>query len=163
MKKKLIKFFEIGKLERGLFRIWIILSIVWVGYAYLYSSEWNHEIKTFNQSVQTTLNLDVYCKPQYFQKPIYGELDGTKIQIGWKKTDAIIYGHVDLYRTYVRFIETKTFMSYEECREHYRQAKNAAFKEAFPIFVYTFLIPFIVAIFYLFLKKLFLWTIRGFK
>lgn len=29
MKQKLIKYFEINKLDRGLFRIWLVLAIVW--------------------------------------------------------------------------------------------------------------------------------------
>ena len=34
-KDKFFKFFEIGKLDKGLFRIWIVLAIVWIAYLFV--------------------------------------------------------------------------------------------------------------------------------
>ena len=44
MKDKFFKFFEIGKLDKGLFRIWIVLAIVLIAYVFVVDTfDWRYK------------------------------------------------------------------------------------------------------------------------
>ena len=61
MKNNFSNFFEIGKLDKGLFRVWVILSIIWLivmGVVYLDS----YEIRAFSKAKKITSNYDIYCE-----------------------------------------------------------------------------------------------------
>ena len=163
MKKKLIKFFEIGKLERGLFRVWIVLSIIWFISSYIfYSSKYeieNHKFWSFASS-----EPKIFCKPQFkhVKKPF--EFNGMTL-FTWEKSQGTVWAHMDKYNQgkILNLDLQKVFNSRDDCIEYYLKKKLSAYKYAAPTYLTIFLTPFLISILYLFSKKTFLWVRRGFK
>ena len=165
MKKKFIKFFEIGKLERGLFRIWIIISVIWVISAYIFYSS-QYEIKNQKFWDYAYSKPQIYFKPQFkhFRKAIKSKDNKFRILV-WEATKRTIWAHRDIYNDFgpQTLDLQKEFNSRDECIDYYLIKKNIAFKQAIPTYLIIFLLPFLAFVFYLFSKKIFLWVGRGFK
>tara|TARA_B100001057_G_C22457206_1_gene797376 strand:- start:44 stop:562 length:519 start_codon:yes stop_codon:yes gene_type:complete len=171
MKKKLFKFFEIGKIDRGLFRIWIVLSIIFIIYIILDTlSSKNNEISNYSSAMETVRKPSVYCKPQFKHDLITTTtvINNNEILLPkyWKRSEnnEVIYGHENIYeKTFgVLFENPKTFSSQSDCKNYYKKIKDEAFNKMFVLLLSVISIPFYILIIYLFLKKIFLWIKRGF-
>ena len=165
MKKKFIKFFEIGKLERGLLRVWIVLSVVWVVSTYIFYSS-QYEVENHKYLSYASSKPDIYCKPQYKKIRVPFETNGSTFWI-LKSTDKVVWGHQDIFnegrKGLLRYDVKNLFDSRDKCISFYKAKKNSAYKEAFSYYLIIFLTPFLIPIFYLFSKKVFFWVRRGFK
>ena len=165
MKNNFSNFFEIGKLDKGLFRVWVILSIIWLivmGVVYLNS----YEIRAFSKAKKITSNYDIYCEAIEQTKTRWKKNVKTNLleSTGFYKTGKIIYGYkaqVGSLGTLVGF--GGTFWSYSECVASYEKEKSEAFLNMIPLIIFYFIAPFILALFYLLSKKMTLWIYRGFK
>ena len=70
-KDKFFKFFEIGKLDKGLFRIWIILLIPYFIFGYLEIKDQNTYYKNFDYNEESvTVSNNEYCKGIQMKKYI---------------------------------------------------------------------------------------------
>ena len=152
MKDKFFKFFEIGKLDKGLFRLWIILSIVYFIIGFMYIKDTNYDIK--NYSFYKNFNYkNQETHGNYCQKDTY-RLCGT-----CKWIDE--YG---LPRTSHKFFSTnKYYDSIEECINETQLKLISARKGFITVSLLYILLPFFLALVFLILKKIFLWIYRGFK
>ena len=134
-KNDFFEFLEIKKLDRGLFRIWILLSILWICFVAvaIYADDMIKQAKEEKElsliCIKTsTIGLDVYT--------LYNFKD---------KTD---------YATSIH-----RFYSLKDCEKfinHDRRALNFAVQSSIGG-------PLLVLFLWFFLKKTYLWLYRGFK
>ena len=135
---KIVKFLEINKLDKGLFRIWIILSIFWISFVLyaihhdeLYSEYLEESSKSY--FCASTLVLKTGDKKEYF--PVSGGGDGLKSH-QWLKFDNL-----------------------KDCISWTNKNRNQ-FLIAVSL---IFLIPIGAIFMWFLLKKTFLWLYRGFR
>tara|TARA_Y100000768_G_C23595754_1_gene503665 strand:+ start:72 stop:536 length:465 start_codon:yes stop_codon:yes gene_type:complete len=153
--KHFIKFFEIGKIDKGLFRIWIVLTIIYSVFAaisFYESTEYNNysRIKNFNSDTAKTL----YCKKQSRHMGFSGFVKTEWYGLSeWMSNFSSNSNPMDIGIS-------KTF---EKCFVTYSDLKIKFYNNYITLILYLILIPFIIAFAYLLVKKTFLWIYRGFK
>ena len=163
-KDKFFKFFEIAKLDKGLFRIWIILSVLWfIIFPFILD---DHEFREYQESKKYINKPNVYCEELEEKQIIWrkNEITGFSELDGIRKTGRNVYG----YGTTSILLSPDgghlgRFRSLAECTNFYKEEKSKAFVNLIPLFIFYFLTPFLVALIYLFSKKVFLWIRQGFK
>ena len=149
--KYFIKFFEIGKIDKGLFRIWIVLTFIYsiFAIAVFYDSEPYRDyskIKNFNlETAKTT-----YCKKQNYYRGLTGY-----VKIEWYGLSESITFTDPMHIGYSR--------TFKECFIGYTDLKDKFYKNYISFIFILVSIPFIVALVYLIIKKIFIWVYRGFK
>ena len=156
MKKKLIKFFEIGRLEKGLFRIWILLCIIYYPFSMYslineYPSSIDYRVYQVTKKDEKK-NFSFLC--QYFTKNEMKYFQGE-----WFGSSEKVYG---IKKSYL-FSTDITFNSKEECISYRLKSKRHALYNMIAYWSFFFFLPLILAITFLFSKKLILWLYRGFK
>ena len=132
-KNQFIDFLEINKLDKGLFRIWIILSIFWISfvlYAIHHDDLYSEYLEESSKSYFCASTLD---KKQYF--PVGGDKGKLKPH-QWLKFDNL-----------------------KDCISWTNKNRNQ-FLIAVSL---IFLIPIGAIFMWFLLKKTFLWLYRGFK
>mgnify|MGYP006090082285 CR=1 FL=1 len=143
MKKNLKNYFEIGRLDRGLFRIWLILLIPYLIFGYLIIKDEYKSYKDFNYSNESKLSSkSYYCKPNYLT---YKSIDPDKEDSRIKR-----YGSGFHY-------------TLKDCLLHFKNKKNDADNERKIVYSIIILLPFVVVLAFLVIKKIILWIYRGFK
>ena len=155
MKNKLFKFFEIGKLEKGLFRIWIVLCIIYYpffGYAFI--TEYSHNFEQYKMIKKDEKNnFNILC--EYYTEEILLYVDG-KFQSKTQK----VYG---FKKGYTGINLEKKFSSKSKCDGYQLIKKKQIFSELSLISFVYLISPLLLMFSYLFSKKLILWLYRGFK
>lgn len=136
---KIVKFLEINKLDRGLFRIWIILSIFWIIFI-LYAL---HEDEIYTKFRQES-SMAYVCgktigKEEYFPSPFSTDIDSR---------DLIIRSH-----------KYKKFDNLEDCKKWTKYYRD----HFFIVIAFLIFVPLGVVFIWFLLKKTFLWLYRGFK
>ena len=166
VKQELINFLEIGKIEKGLFRIWVVISIIF--YLFFYSIMFQEDIyKDFRDISKKNYfclkNSELFkiedIPPDYY---VIGELVGLTTKIEFprpvKKSSYSTFlsspalGY-DIFKDYDKFKDEKS------CKSFINQPKND-FLIAF--FLITFFPLSLIFVWFLF-KKTYLWIYRGFK
>jgi len=132
-----VKFFEIGKLEKGLFRIWIVLAIAWIAYVFVVDTfDWRYrEYQEEKSENLFCLSLADTGRYHIFQSP------GS-----------------DNYSFRASFYKDG-FATERECEEIANRERN----NFYLALILTILSPFSLIIIWLFGKKITLWVYRGFK
>ena len=147
MKKNLKNYFEIGRLDRGLFRIWLILLIPYLIFGYLIIKDEYKSYKDFNYSNESKLSSkSYYCKPIYLT---YKNLDSDKEDIRVKRYGATMY--------------SSSHNTLEDCLLYFKNKKNDEDNERKILYSLFILLPFVVVVAFLVIKKIILWIYRGFK
>ena len=136
-KDKFFKFFEIGKLDKGLFRIWIVLAIVWIAYVFVVDTfDWRYreyqEEKFENLSCLPLASTGRY---HIVQPP---DSDSFSLRASFYKDG---------------------FATARECKKVANRDRN----DFYLALILTILSPFSLIIIWLFGKKITLWIRRGFK
>ena len=158
-KDKFFKFFEIGKLDKGLFRIWIILSAAWLIFTSIaFLNNWEYK------KIVELSDYKINCEAVYKKVPSWkkNEITGILEHDGFLTTSTIIYANKfnhDLHGTFGGL----WFKSRSECVNHYKKIKSGKLADMMPGIIFYFMTPFLVALIYLFSKKGFLWIRQGFK
>ena len=150
MKDKFFKFFEIGKLDKGLFRIWLILLIPYFIFGYLYIKDSNTFYKNFDYDEErVTVANNYYCKLLRVKKYIDATNDEYIIRYG--------------ISSYSWVLNNNTHSTLEECLLETNIKKIKETKERIFIYLIFIILPIILAFIFLIIKKTFLWVYRGFK
>ena len=157
MKNKLFKFFEVGKLEKGLFRIWIVLCLIYYpfyGYS-LITDRFISSDYSFYKLVkkEEKNNFDVLC--EYHSKKTFKAFEGTLFAVTEN-----VYGY---NKQYIGIDLEKTFKSKKKCIGYNLVKKKQAFANFATHWIIFIFSPLIIALSFLFSKKLVLWLYRGFK
>tara|TARA_Y100000294_G_C8388638_1_gene269822 strand:- start:169 stop:660 length:492 start_codon:yes stop_codon:yes gene_type:complete len=163
MKDKFFKFFEIGKLDKGLFRIWIILSAAWlIFFSIVFLNSW--EFGEYKEAIKQN-NYKVNCESFYKKVPVWKKNETTGISEvkGFLTTNTIVYGNKKEQESILGAFSLSYFESYALCVHHYKKIKSEALLNLIPGIIFYILTPFLVALIYLFSKKGFLWIRQGFK
>ena len=157
MKKKLFKFFEIGKLEKGLFRIFIVLCVIYYpfyGYVLIKDEYLSRDFQTYKMIKKDEKNnFDVLC--EYHSRKTLKVIDGT--------LSAVMENVYGFKREYTGINLDKTFKSKKKCIGYNLVKRNQIFSELSFFWTIYILSPLILMFTFLFLKKLVLWLYRGFK
>ena len=189
MKKKLLNFLEIGKLDRGLFRIWI-LGTAFVLFATISDYYSSGETKKYKQikdmkciyvSEYLSTKSDYHkhhFKKNYFlpiENVIYVERKKKNIHYETipflshdiKENDFIYLKQADLDKKKelydIRYPNFGTaFDGLEDCEKQLNKI-IAPYKKKLNILLSIAAIPIWVVFGWFFVKKIFLWVVRGFK
>ena len=144
-KDKFFKFFEIGKLDKGLFRIWIILLIPYFIFGYLEIKDQNTYYKNFDYNEESvTVSNNDYCQ-----------------RIEWKNFNDEPAESVTMYGPTV--IWDALHPTLGDCLASTKKAKIKEDNERRFVFLLFILAPIILAFILLIIKKTILWIYRGFK
>jgi hypothetical protein len=141
---KIFKFLEINRFDRGLFRIWIILSIFWVIFILYALHQDKIYIKFRQESSMAYICGKSLGKEEYFPSPFSNFLENKDID----DRDLIIRSH-KYYK----------FDNLEDCKKWTKYYRS----QFFIIIAYLFFVPLAVVFFWFLLKKTYLWLYRGFK
>ena len=136
MKDKFFKFFEIGKLDKGLFRIWVVLAIVWIAFMYFEVSQYHY--KGYQKE-----KLGAYSCFFLEDDSRFYMTSSTKGAAG-----------------------TNRQWFYREGFDTMKACKKVAYRDRNDFYlgiVFTILAPFFLILIWLFGKKMTLWIYRGFK
>ena len=144
MKKNLKNYFEIGRLDRGLFRIWLILLIPYLIFGYLIIKDEYKSYKDFNYSNESKLS-----SKSYYCKPIYLTYKSDKEDIRVKRYGTTMY--------------SSSHNTLEDCLLYFKNKKNDEDNERKILYSLFILLPFVVVLAFLVIKKIILWIYRGFK
>ena len=136
MKDKFFKFFEIGKLDKGLFRIWIVLAIVWISYLLVFLV-FDHLHKEYQK--EKSENLYCLASPDGLW-----HIDRPPGSDGYSFRDSF-------YKNGLATVN--------ECEKVIHRDRNRFYQGL----ILTILSPFSLIIIWLFGKKITLWIRRGFK
>jgi|ETNmetMinimDraft_2_1059921.scaffolds.fasta_scaffold168544_1 hypothetical protein len=169
MKDKFFKFFEIGKLDKGLFRIWILLTILF----YIFFS-----IQLFTNSsgyaYQKRKSIDMSCAPSSLFKNLSykGLAADTKIYVrddrfliveilndGLRVMDRKEFEFLGYTTKFLIFAPYGIFHNIDDCKKYI----NAPIKRFYSELALIIFLPFSVVFIWLFSKKIFLWIYKGFK
>ena len=138
MKDKFFKFFEIGKLDKGLFRIWIVLAIVLIAYVFVVDTfDWRY------RKYQKEKSENLFCL----------SLASTGLYHIVQASD------YDSYSTRASIYKEDGFTTIRECEEVANRDRN----NFYLALILTILSPLSLIIIWLFGKKITLWIRRGFK
>lgn len=166
MRQELIKFLEIGKLEKGLFRIWLVLSLIF--YLLYYSMMFTEDIyKDFREISKKNYfcfkNSELFkiddIPPDYY---VIGELVSLTKKLEFprpvKKSTYSKFLHspalgYDIFKPYDKFKDEKS------CNNFINEPKNNFLTVFFLVTIFPF---FLIFVWFLF-KKTYLWIYRGFK
>ncbi len=143
-KDKFFKFFEIGKLDKGLFRIWIILLIPYFIFGYLEIKDGYKRYKNFDYNEESvTVSNNEYCKGIQMKKYI--------------NSDELVtmYGPTNNWNL--------LHSTLGDCLASTKKAKIKEDNERRFVFLLFILAPIILAFILLIIKKTILWIYRGFK
>tara|TARA_B100000902_G_C26897646_1_gene710532 strand:- start:66 stop:575 length:510 start_codon:yes stop_codon:yes gene_type:complete len=167
-KKQLYNFLEINRLDKGLFRIWIVCSLVFyfIFYYIIFSEKVFKDFRAtskfkgfcttsvlFNK-LDTKLNLP---EGSFLISRVAESGDGIRIVrdteywrfLGFPKQDEV----------YQQYTNVDVFKNEKFCKQFMNGPKN----EFLLLFFIITIIPIAVVILWFFLKKTFIWIYRGFK
>ena len=166
MYRELIKFLEIGKLEKGLFRVWVVLALIF--YIFFYSVIFNEDIyKNFREASKRnyfcTTNVEFQIENIPLENFVIGEFfEFSKTLKGIRPAKKSSYWGIlgfsntrglNILKDYDEFKDKKT------CEEFLNEPRNDFFRA---LLIITFF-PILVIFFWFFFKKILLWIYRGFK
>ncbi len=157
-------FLEIGRLDRGLFRIWILCAVIYYFFFYfnLFTSTEFHNYKIASNighcTTSTLFSKMELPKETFVISKVTDAGDGIRI-VEMKE-----YGSIDHY-TYgkiangVIVVGIDVFKDETACKSFI----NGPIKEFYFIFVIMTLIPIIIILIWFLFKKTFIWIYKGFK
>jgi hypothetical protein len=174
MKKIFLHFFEIGKLDKGLFRIWIVLTILFCIIAYV-DFLGSPQVKKYNKiKSMKCISTEAYLEGlNEFARDIIKKKnnfpDHSSYIIVEMKNDKISYLNKyklrsrNIWSLYPKYEKYSYFNKLSNCERPIDKIKFEYNSERRDFIAALILFPFVILILWLFSKKIFLWIVRGFK
>jgi len=176
MKKILLNFLEIGKIDRGLFRIWIlatafVLFAVISDYDSVDTDNYNEAKSIKCIGVGEYLSTKTEDYKINFKKKYSIPMIGGEIFVETKNNDFIYIKPSDLKEKYSIYLNISypwgknhflSIYNKDDCEKQLNKIKSDYKKHLNPLLKIA-TIPIWVIIGWFFVKKIFLWVVRGFK